>query len=98
MRVFVSYSRRDGMVTDDSLRLVDRYLMGIGKPFIHCLQPSKGRWEQLSVIYALLRSHIVLLIDSPAARASPWVRFELALARLLFRPILKINSSDILED
>lgn len=96
MKIFVSYSRRDGVVTERTLRLVAQYLRGIGKPFIHCLQPPKGRWEQASVVYALLCSPLIVLIDSPAARQSPWVKFELALARLLFRPILRLPADDFL--
>jgi hypothetical protein len=95
MRIFVSYSRRDGIVTEQTLRLVARYLVGIGTPFIHCLQPRQGKWEQAIVIVALLRSHAVLLVDSPAARTSPWVKFELALARALFRPVFHIDVADL---
>lgn len=95
MRIFVSYSRRDGEVTDQSLRLIEQYLNGIAVPFVHCLQP-KHRCEQVAVLIALVRSHMVLLVDSPAARASPWVRLELAIARILLRPVLRLDAADLI--
>lgn len=93
IRVFVSYSRRDGEVTDQMLRLVERYLSGVATPFIHCLRP-KRRWEQFGVLAALAQSHLVLLVDSPAARASPWVKLELMVARVLRRPVIRLSASD----
>ena len=96
MRVFVSYSRRDGVVTEQTLRLVERHLSSIATPFIHCFQP-KRRWEQVAVLSSLVRSHMVLLVDSPAARTSPWVRLELMVARVLFRPILRLDAADLVE-
>ncbi len=94
MKIFVSYSRRDGVVTSDALRLLERHLSSFATPFIHCLQPER-RWEQLSVLVSLVGSHMVLLIDSPAARASPWVRLELIIARALLRPILRLEVTDL---
>lgn len=95
MNIFVSYSRRDGEVTDQSLRLIERYLNGIGTPFIHCFQP-KSRCEQVSVLLALAKSHVVLLVDSPAAKTSPWVRLELTIAKLLLRPVLRLHAKDLM--
>ncbi|MTD33628.1 TIR domain-containing protein [Paludibacterium sp. dN 18-1] len=96
MRIFVSYSRRDGVVTEQMLEHLRRYLDSISTPFIHCLQPEQGRWEQLRVMRELFRAHAVLLVDSPAARKSPWVKLELTIARLLFCPILRLDASDLL--
>ena len=94
MKVFVSYSRRGGEVTERTLRLVEKYLSGITTPFIHCFQP-KRRFEQVSVVVALARSNLVVLVDSPAARKSPWVRLELGIARFLLRPVLRISAADL---
>ena len=65
-------------------------------PFIHCLQDTGSRWEQLRVIRALLFSHAVLLVESPAANTSGWVRLELLLAKLLGRPLMRIQATDII--
>ena len=95
MRVFVSYSRRDGVVTKPMLELLDKHLQGVCTPFIHCLHGSNRRWEQLHVLRALLASHTLLLVESPAAESSPWVRLEVWLARLLCRPLIRLRASDI---
>jgi ABC-type arginine transport system ATPase subunit len=95
MKFFVSYSRRDGVVTEQMLRLLQLHLRDLGTPFIHCLQSSNGRWEQLKVMRALIASNVVLLIDSPAARTSPWVKLELLVARLFLRPILRLDAVDL---
>lgn len=95
MKLFVSYSRRDGVVTTDTLRMLDEHLRDVCIPFIHCLQDTGSRWEQLHVIRALLLSHAVLLVESPAAKTSSWVRLELFLAKLLGRPLMRIQATDI---
>lgn len=95
MRIFVSYSRRDGLVTTKLLRNLDLHLQGVCSPFIHCLHANESRWQQTLVIHALLKSDAVLLVESPAASTSGWVRLELFLAKLLCRPLLRLKASDI---
>lgn len=95
MKIFVSYSRRDGLVTAQMLQILDRHLRGIATPFIHCLHGSSSRWQQLLVLRALVSSHVILLVESPACSTSKWVRFELLLGRLLCRPLLRLNAGDL---
>lgn len=95
MKLFVSYSRRDGVVTTDTLRILDEHLRDVCMPFIHCLHDTGSRWEQMRVIRALLFSHAVLLVESPAANVSGWVRLELFIAKLLGRPLMRIRATDI---
>ena len=95
MKIFVSYSRQDGVVTKPMLELLNAYLREVCVPFIHCLHGSNRRWEQLHVLMALFSSHIVLLIESPAATTSKWVRLELWLGRMLCRPIIRLRASDL---
>ena len=64
MKIFVSYSQRDGVVTRPMLELLDKHLREVCVPFIHCLHGSNRRWEQLHVLKALFNSQTVLLIDS----------------------------------
>lgn len=96
MRLFVSYSRRDGTVTSEALRALDVHLREVCTPFIHCLHDSGSNWEQVRVLRALLTSHAVLLVESPAAATSHWVRLELFIARLLGRPLLRLQASDLI--
>lgn len=95
MRLFVSYSRRDGLVTAEILQTLDAHLRGVCTPFIHCLHGSNSKWEQVRVIRALFASHAVLLVESPATATSGWVRLELFIARLLCRPLLRLQAADL---
>lgn len=95
MRLFVSYSRRDGIVTTDTLRKLENQIKKECSPFIHCLQDSGSRWEQVRVIRALMQSDAILLIDSPAASTSGWVKLELIIGKILNLPIKKIKAKDI---
>ena len=95
MKLFVSYSRRDGVVTKPMLELLDKHLRDVCVPFIHCLHGSNRPWEQFHVLVALFRSHTVLLIESPAAATSKWVQLELWIGRLLCRPIIRLNAADL---
>lgn len=95
MKIFVSYSQRDGVVTRSMLELLDMHLREVCVPFIHCLHGSNRSWEQLRVLLALISSHTVLLIESPAVATSKWVRLELCLGRLLCRPIIRLRASDL---
>lgn len=95
MKIFVSYSRRDGVVTTSMLELLDKHLRDVCTPFIHCLHGSNRRWEQIHVLRALLTSHTLLLIESPAAEISPWVKLEVWLARILCRPLIRLSACDI---
>jgi hypothetical protein len=95
VKVFVSYSRRDGVVTQPMLELLDKHLREVCEPFIHCLHGSSRRWEQYYVLRALIASHALLLIESPAASSSPWVKLEVRLARLLCRPLIRLKASDL---
>ena len=91
MKLFVSYTRRDGMVTYALLQKLHNYLCGICKPFVHAIEEPNLGWQQLAVIRALLSSNAILLLVSPGVHQSPWVCFELLVGRLLLRPIIRLN-------
>lgn len=93
MKVFVSYTRRDGSVTTEMLRRLGRYLSKNHEPFIHALEADKLRHQQFGVIKALISSNFVLLIDSPGVNHSPWVKIEIILSRILMRRIIKVPVS-----
>lgn len=95
MKIFVSYSRRDGVVTEPMLELLEKHLREVSVPFIHCLHGSNGRWEQFHVLKELFFSQATLLIESPAATCSPWVQLELRLSRLLCHPLIRLRAGDL---
>lgn len=93
MRLFVSYTRRDGHIDEFLLRRLKAHLGNTFEPFVHAVEEKSVVSEQFSVMRALFRCHLILLIESPGVRDSPWVRLELALGRLLLRPIIKLQAS-----
>lgn len=90
MKIFVSYTQRDGLVTKKLLLRLKSHLESTSEPFIHALEQDKLKHQQLGVVIAIIRCHLILVIDSPCICESPWVRFELALGRLLRRPMIRV--------
>jgi|SRR5690348_1505803 hypothetical protein len=95
MNVFVSYTLDDGMVTDSLLQRLHTYLSGICSPFIHAVEQRRMGCQQLGVLRALLRSDVILLVESPSVRRSRWVRLEMWVGRLLLRPVIRLKASDL---
>lgn len=95
MRVFVSYTRRDGIVTDEMLRGLHTALARVCKPFIHAVEQPRLRNQQLSVVTALIRSSVVVLLVSPFCDRSPWVRFELAIAKMLRLRVIRVSVDEL---
>lgn len=97
MNVFVSYSRRDGIVTTALLRRLHAYLDEVCDPFVHALEEPRIKFQQIAVFRALISCHLIIHLVSPASRQSPWVRIELWIGRLLFRPVVTIDAATLAE-
>jgi hypothetical protein len=95
MNIFISYSQRDGLVTTSLLKKFHHYLSGICTPFIHALEDPSLQSQQLGVLRALWKADLVILIVSPAARSSKWVRIELLVARIILCPIISIDAAEL---
>lgn len=95
MRLFVSYSRRDGVVTTELLRSLEIHLRGCCEPFIHCLSERESKWEQFHVLSSLVTSHAILIVNSPATATSEWVMLEMGIAHLLRIPVLELDAQDL---
>lgn len=94
MRVFVSYTTKDPVVTKEALEQVEKRITPFAKVFIDILHNKKGK--QCRVNYELYRSDLVLQIDSPDYN-SEWVQKELVFARKKGKPIVKIGIKELLE-
>lgn len=95
MNLFVSYTRRDGAVSYQMLFCLNIYLSEVCKPFIHAIEQHQLKNQQIEVIKALLKSHAILLIESPEVKNSKWVKIELFISRLLLLPIIRLTPQDI---
>lgn len=95
MKIFVSYTCLDGLITKEVLESLNNYLSEICDPFIHLLKKPHLRWQQASVVFALFFSDITLLIESPKIYQSRWVRFELNFSKFLCHPIIHMDIHDV---
>lgn len=97
MRIFISYSRKDGIITNEILSKLEKKLSNKYTTFIHCLKEKEIKFQQTTVIYNLIISEKFILIESPASKKSKWVKLEVFLARLFFIPIKKIPAVEIIK-
>ena len=94
-RVFVSYTQRDGRIT---IKLLERFAQNLGQvcyPFIHIVHSTPSRLEQFQVLAKLIRSHMLLIIESPKVYKSPWVIMEIVISKVLMIPIIKMPVSNL---
>ncbi len=89
-RIFVSYTLRDGTVSLAHLNYLYDNLREICHPFIHAVNSKMNEGGQIRVITELLRSHLLLIIESPDVYKSPWVRIELLLSKLKLMPVIHL--------
>jgi hypothetical protein len=94
-KIFVSYTLRDGLVTDKILQYLYCNLAEVSSPFIHLIEEKNTNCGQLRLLKMLLSSHLLILIESPLVYRSPWVLLELFFCRLKFMPILKIKTEEL---
>ena len=95
IHIFVSYTRRDGKVRENLLRRLHDHLAEVGVPFVHMVAESRHCHQQFAVIRALMRAHLLILIESPCVYRSPWVKFELLLSSLRFTPLIRLRIEDL---
>jgi hypothetical protein len=83
------------MVDTSMLRKFHEYLSSICIPFIHAIEEPNLSSQQLGVFKALWKADLVILIISPASNNSKWVLLELLVARLIFRPVIRIDAKEL---
>ena len=76
VKVFVSYTVRDSIVTKELLNQVQRMLTTFSEPYIDLIHNDSVD-KQARVKQELIKSDIVLLLESDATLVSPWVQWEL---------------------
>lgn len=81
MKLFVSYTMRDGFITPSLLKTVEKILISEGHTvFIDYLNNDSEK-KQERVIRELKSSDQVLLLITPKVKQSEWVNKELVCAR-----------------
>lgn len=98
MNIFVSYTRRDGVLTVDDLIKVNNHLSLKNNVFIHALKNIEEKVEQEEVIDNLLSSDVVLLLYTEGCLTSPWVNLEITLSNFLNIPIVAVDAKKIINN
>lgn len=81
MKLFVSYTMRDGFITPSLLKTIEKILISEGHTvFIDYLNNDSEK-KQERVIRELKSSDQVLLLITPKVKQSEWVNKELVCAR-----------------
>ena len=94
MRIFVSYTLRDSIVTIESLRRIAHSLSSYGLPFVDVIHNS-SRHSQGYLEDMLARSDIMLACVSPRYHQSEWVQRELAIAQERAIPVRELFVSQL---
>lgn len=90
MRVFISYSTRDGLMDAVTLGEVAGCLPESFNPFIDLFHNDSDD-VQNRIRLEIVCCDLFLGLKSPAFFASPWVQFELQIARLCRKQIILLD-------
>jgi len=88
--IFISYTSRDNCITDAMLFRAKSLFSDNCSVFVDRLS-EKTKWHpQLIITSKVVRSHLLVIIESHSVYLSPWVLFEIILAKLTLTPIIKL--------
>src|SRR5664279_634035 len=86
---FVSYTQRDSCITPTELvHVADRVSQAGYDAFVD-LMHNRSRFPQSHICAVLESASILFLCQSPSVLISPWVRWELRLAKEMCIPIVE---------
>lgn len=97
MKVFVSYTLRDGFLNTHDLRLIEKALISWCDPYIDLLH-NRSRNPQKQVISVLEESSLLLACLTPGLFSSRWVQLELKLAIINNIPIKFLDTGIFLRN
>jgi hypothetical protein len=90
MKIFVSYTLRDGLLDATLLAALDARLSSFGTPYIDILH-NVSRDPQRQVLIELQSSSALCVCLTPGFLSSNWVQLELAIARHRAIPVFTID-------
>ena len=94
MRLFVSYTLRDGEITPMQLRRLSRILKAEGHTVFIDYLDNDSTEKQLRVINELLHCDKIMLLQTRMVKDSEWVALELAYARLYHKQVIPCRISN----
>lgn len=92
--IFVSYTQRDGLVTDALLARIRPLIAAYGETYIDVLDNSSNDPQQ-HVLATLRKADAVFAIVTPRLFLSRWVRLELSVATERELPIVFVSATDL---
>ncbi len=95
MKIFVSYTLSDGIITIDKLTFLKEFLSKKHNVFIHAVDSLKENVNQAEVIEKLKNSDITLLLFTEGCLNSAWVNLEVELSNLFDIPIITIDAMQL---
>ena len=96
MKIFVSYTVRNGRINRKILYQVYSKLENIGYVFIDLLHNKAG--GQQRVVQELERCDLILLIEKRSPLISEWVRFEIGYAKEFNKPVVTFSLNDLISE
>mgnify|MGYP006267047417 CR=1 FL=1 len=97
MKIFVSYTLRDGAIDRRLLTKIKRHFEDFGEVFVDLLD-NHDPDQQQRVMLELERCDCILLLETPRIHLSKWVRMELARGIERKIPIISESPNKILSD
>lgn len=94
MKIFLSYTIRDGLVNEQFLRRLESEMCKYCNVYIDLIH-NKSINPQEEVVEQLLASDYVIQIVSPAIHESKWATLERWLAKTNNIPIIDVKFSDV---
>ncbi|MNR30320.1 hypothetical protein D3C85_1477690 [compost metagenome] len=94
MKIFISYTTRDNIVTRDFLIKLESEISDLGDIYIDLLH-NHSENKQARVKSELQQADVFLLLSTDSIKNSPWVRWEIDTAESidLYRTTIHANSS-----
>lgn len=93
--IFISYTSKDVCISDNILKKSQEIFKNCGNIYIDRFHPHTKIHPQLTIAKKLITANLLVIIESESTYKSPWVLFEIALAKLTLTPIMKIPVSRI---
>ncbi|HAS7003472.1 TPA: TIR domain-containing protein [Vibrio parahaemolyticus] len=89
MKIFISYTLRDEVMTVDHLRSISEVVSEYGKPFVDIID-NDAKDKQKFVMDQLDNSDLVVLLNTDSVSQSKWVKLEIERANKNNTPVISI--------
>lgn len=88
--IFISYTSRDSCINNAVLKTAKALFSEHSSVFVDRLSNKLGWHPQLVIMCNIVRSHLLVVIESHSVYYSPWVLLEILLAKMTLTPIIRL--------